>query len=226
MIYFTDPIDEYTMQNLTEFDEFKFSNASKEDLKFGDADDAEKKRNKALREDFKAFTKWWKDAPPDDVEAVKLEPAVTTPCSVVTSKYGWSANMERIMKAQALSDDTKMGYMRGRKTLEINPRHRSCARCAKRADEDPDAAETKELAVVMFETAMLESGFSFEQPADFAGRLFSLVTKTMGVDADAPVLSDEEIDASIPEKKAPEPELEPDAADADVDAEEPEKDEL
>ena len=80
--------------------------------------------------------------------------------------------------------------------------------------------------MVMFETAMLESGFSFEQPADFAGRLFSLVTKTMGVDADAPVLSDEEIDASIPEKKAPEPEPEPDAADADVDAEEPEKDEL
>ena len=133
MIYFTDPIDEYTMQNLTEFDEFKFSNASKEDLKFGDADDAEKKRNKALREDFKAFTKWWKDALPDDVEAVKLSNRlVTTPCSVVTSKYGWSANMERIMKAQALSDDTKMGYMRGRKTLEINPGTRSCARCAKR----------------------------------------------------------------------------------------------
>jgi len=228
VIYFTDPIDEYTMQNLTEFDEFKFSNASKEDLKFGDADDAEKKRNKALREDFKAFTKWWKDAlPPDDVEAVKLSNRlVTTPCSVVTSKYGWSANMERIMKAQALSDDTKMGYMRGRKTLEINPRHPLVRALREKADEDPDAAETKELAVVMFETAMLESGFSFEQPADFAGRLFSLVTKTMGVDADAPVLSDEEIDASIPEKKAPEPEPEPDAADADVDAEEPEKDEL
>ena len=151
---------------------------------------------------------------------------VTTPCSVVTSKYGWSANMERIMKAQALSDDTKMGYMRGRKTLEINPRHPLVRALREKADEDPDAAETKELAVVMFETAMLESGFSFEQPADFAGRLFSLVTKTMGVDADAPVLSDEEIDASIPEKKAPEPEPEPDAADADVDAEEPEKDEL
>ena len=99
-----------------------------------------------------------------------------------------------------------------------------------KAEEAPESLETKELAVVMFETAMLESGFSFEQPADFAGRLFSLVTKTMGVDADAPVLSDEEIDASIPEKKAPEPEPEPepepDAADADVDAEEPEKDEL
>ena len=226
VIYFTDPIDEYTMQNLTEFDEFKFSNASKEDLKFGDADDAEKKRNKALREDFKAFTKWWKDAlPSDDVEAVKLSNRlVTTPCSVVTSKYGWSANMERIMKAQALSDDNKMAYMRGRKTLEINPRHPLVRALRDQAEENPESPETKELAVVMYETAMLESGFSFEQPADFAGRLFSLVTKTMGVDADAPVLSDEEIDASIPEKKAPEPE--PETADAEPEAEEPEKDEL
>jgi heat shock protein beta len=95
------------MQNLTEIDEFKFSNASKEDLKFGDADDSEKKRNKALRDDFKAFTKWWQTVlPSDDVEAVKISNRlVTTPCSVVTSKYGWSANMERIMKAQALSSD-------------------------------------------------------------------------------------------------------------------------
>ena len=125
VIYFTDPIDEYTMQNLTEFDEYKFSNASKEDLKFGDADDKEKKRNKALREDVQGLHQVVEGrAPPDDVEAVKVSNRlVTTPCSVVTSKYGWSANMERIMKAQALSDDTKMGYMRGRKTLEINPRH-------------------------------------------------------------------------------------------------------
>ena len=119
VIYFTDPIDEYTMQNLTEFDEFKFSNASKEDLKFGDADDSEKKRNKALREDFKGFTKWWKDVlPVDDVEAVKISNRlVTTPCSVVTSKYGWSANMERIMKAQ------NPEFEGGKKILEVKLFH-------------------------------------------------------------------------------------------------------
>ena len=228
VIYFTDPIDEYTMQNLTEFDEFKFSNASKEDLKFGDADDSEKKRNKALREDFKGFTKWWKDVlPVDDVEAVKISNRlVTTPCSVVTSKYGWSANMERIMKAQALSDDNKMGYMRGRKTLEINPRHPLVRALREQSEADPNSETTKELAVVMYETAMLESGFSFDKPSDFAGRLFDLVRKNMGVEADADVLSDSEIDASLPEKKPKEPEVEDEVPDITFDDAEEMKDEL
>jgi heat shock protein beta len=187
VIYFTDPIDEYTMQNLTEFDEYKFSNASKEDLKFGDADDAEKKRNKKIREMFKDFTKWWKDVlPSDEVENVKISNRlVTTPCSVVTSKYGWSANMERIMKAQALSDDSRASYMRGKKTLEINPRHPLIKTLRERSIEDPESEETKELATVLYETAMLESGFAFDQPADFAGRLFSLVRKNMGIDENA-----------------------------------------
>merc|ERR1712216_570328 len=129
VIYFTDPIDEYTMQNLTEFDEFKFSNASKEDMKFGDADEGEKKQFKKTKEHFKPFTKWWKDALltsyPDSIENVKISNRLsTTPCVVVTSKYGWSANMERIMRAQALSDDSRAQYMKGKKTLKstINTR--------------------------------------------------------------------------------------------------------
>jgi len=208
VIYFTDPIDEYTMQNLTEFDEYKFSNASKEDLKFGDADDAEKKRNKKIREMFKDFTKWWKDVlPADEVENVKISNRlVTTPCSVVTSKYGWSANMERIMKAQALSDDSRASYMRGKKTLEINPRHPLIKTLRERSIEDPESEETKELATVLYETAMLESGFAFDQPADFAGRLFSLVRKNMGIDENAEVdaedadIEDEEEAAEDAEK--------------------------
>jgi heat shock protein beta len=208
VIYFTDPIDEYTMQNLTEFDEYKFSNASKEDLKFGDADDAEKKRNKKIREMFKDFTKWWKDVlPSDEVENVKISNRlVTTPCSVVTSKYGWSANMERIMKAQALSDDSRASYMRGKKTLEINPRHPLIKTLRERSIEDPESEETKELATVLYETAMLESGFAFDQPADFAGRLFSLVRKNMGIDENAEVdaedadIEDEEEAAEDAEK--------------------------
>ena len=208
VIYFTDPIDEYTMQNLTEFDEYKFSNASKEDLKFGDADDAEKKRNKKIREMFKDFTKWWKDVlPSDEVENVKISNRlVTTPCSVVTSKYGWSANMERIMKAKALSDDSRASYMRGKKTLEINPRHPLIKTLRERSIEDPESEETKELATVLYETAMLESGFAFDQPADFAGRLFSLVRKNMGIDENAEVdaedadIEDEEEAAEDAEK--------------------------
>ena len=210
VIYFTDPIDEYTMQNLTEFDDFKFSNASKEDLKFGDDTDAAKARLKKVKEEFKDFIKWWKEIlPSEDVEAVKISNRlVTTPCSVVTSKYGWSANMERIMKAQALSDDGRMAYMRGRKTLEINPGHPIIKTLKEKSEDDADDEDTKRTALIMYETALLESGFMFEEPKGFAGRLFDMVRRDLGVEADAEV-------------EEPDVDAEPDAA-----AEEAPKDEL
>jgi heat shock protein beta len=210
VIYFTDPIDEYTMQNLTEFDDFKFSNASKEDLKLGDDTDAAKARLKKVKEEFKDFIKWWKEIlPSEDVEAVKISNRlVTTPCSVVTSKYGWSANMERIMKAQALSDDGRMAYMRGRKTLEINPGHPIIKTLKEKSEDDADDEDTKRTALIMYETALLESGFMFEEPKGFAGRLFDMVRRDLGVEADAEV-------------EEPDVDAEPDAA-----AEEAPKDEL
>ena len=210
VIYFTDPIDEYTMQNLTEFDDFKFSNASKEDLKFGDDTDAAKARLKKVKEEFKDFIKWWKEIlPSEDVEAVKISNRlVTTPCSVVTSKYGWSANMERIMKAQALSDDGRMAYMRGRKTLEINPGHPIIKTLKEKSEDDADDEDTKRTALIMYETALLESGFMFEEPKGFAGRLFDMVRRDLGVEADAEV-------------EEPDVDAEPEAA-----AEEATKDEL
>ena len=210
VIYFTDPIDEYTMQNLTEFDDFKFSNASKEDLKFGDDTEAAKARLKKVKEEFKDFIKWWKEIlPSEDVEAVKISNRlVTTPCSVVTSKYGWSANMERIMKAQALSDDGRMAYMRGRKTLEINPGHPIIKTLKEKSEDDADDEDTKRTALIMYETALLESGFMFEEPKGFAGRLFDMVRRDLGVEADAEV-------------EEPDVDAEPEAA-----AEEAPKDEL
>jgi len=204
VIYFTDPIDEYTMQNLTEFDDFKFSNASKEDLKFGDDTDAAKARLKKVKEEFKDFIKWWKEIlPSEDVEAVKISNRlVTTPCSVVTSKYGWSANMERIMKAQALSDDGRMAYMRGRKTLEINPGHPIIKTLKDKSEDDADDEDTKRTALIMYETALLESGFMFEEPKGFAGRLFDMVRRDLGVEADAEV-EEPDVDAE-PEAAAEE----------------------
>ena len=210
VIYFTDPIDEYTMQNLTEFDDFKFSNASKEDLKFGDDTDAAKARLKKVKEEFKDFIKWWKEIlPSEDVEAVKISNRlVTTPCSVVTSKYGWSANMERIMKAQALSDDGRMAYMRGRKTLEINPGHPIIKTLKDKSEDDADDEDTKRTALIMYETALLESGFMFEEPKGFAGRLFDMVRRDLGVEADAEV-EEPDVDAEpeVAAEEAPKDEL-------------------
>jgi len=210
VIYFTDPIDEYTMQNLTEFDDFKFSNASKDDLKFGDDTEAAKARLKKVKEEFKDFTKWWKEIlPSEEVEAVKISNRlVTTPCSVVTSKYGWSANMERIMKAQALSDDGRMAYMRGRKTLEINPGHPIIKALKEKSEDDAGNEDTKRTALIMYETALLESGFMFEEPKGFAGRLFDMVRRDLGVEADAEVEEpDVETEPEAEAQEAPKDEL-------------------
>ena len=182
MIYFTDPIDEYTMQNLTEFDEFKFSNASKEDMKFGDADEGEKKQFKKTKEHFKPFTKWWKDALltsyPDSIENVKISNRLsTTPCVVVTSKYGWSANMERIMRAQALSDDSKRST-KGKKTLEINYKHPLVAALKEKYEADGEDETSKNLAVVMFETALIESGFVIDDSKSMASSASLICSRT------------------------------------------------
>ena len=201
VIYFTDPIDEYTMQNLTEFDDFKFSNASKEDLKFGDADDDEKARFKKTKEALKSFTTWWKSKLPDTmIEAVKVSNRLsTTPCVVVSSKYGWSANMERIMKAQAMGDESRHEYMRGKKTLEVNPRHPMIAALKERAATDPDSEETETLAKLMFETAMLESGFSFYKPQEYTSRVFYLLKSNMGIEKDAELV--DETQFHLPEEE-------------------------
>ena len=228
VIYFTDPVDEYTMQNLTEFDDYKFSNASKEDLKFGDADDDEKARFKKTKAAFKPFTAWWKSKLPENViEGVKVSNRLsTTPCVVVSSKYGWSANMERIMKAQALGDDSRHEYMRGKKTLEVNPRHPMIAALKERSEQDPDSEETAVLAKLMFETAMLESGFTFDKPGEYAGRVFDLLKGNMGVAKDAELVDEtqfhiveeekEETDAEEPVAESDEPVAESDEPAADA----------
>ena len=237
VIYFTDPVDEYTMQNLTEFDDYKFSNASKEDLKFGDADDDEKARFKKTKAAFKPFTAWWKSKLPENViEGVKVSNRLsTTPCVVVSSKYGWSANMERIMKAQALGDDSRHEYMRGKKTLEVNPRHPMIAALKERSEQDPDSEETAVLAKLMFETAMLESGFTFDKPGEYAGRVFDLLKGNMGVAKDAELVDEtqfhiveeekEETEAEEPVAESDEPAAESDEPAAESDEPAAESDE-
>lgn len=120
VIFFTDPVDEYLMQYLMDYEDKKFQNVSKEGLKLG-----KDPKNKDLKESFKDLTKWWKSAlASENVDDVKISNRLAdTPCVVVTSKFGWSANMERIMASQTLSDANKQAYMRGKRVLEINPRH-------------------------------------------------------------------------------------------------------
>eukprot|EP00951_Prasinocladus_malaysianus_P001320 scaffold9070_cov38-Prasinocladus_malaysianus.AAC.1 len=192
VIYFTDALDEYVMQQLTEYDDVKFSNASKENLKMSDTDEKEKKRDKALKEEFKPLTKWWKDALGGAVSSVKVSTRLTsTPCIVVTSQFGWSANMERIMASQALSDAEKQSYMKGQRTLEINPRHPVIAALKDRSEAEGDTDETKDMARLMYQTALLESGFLIDEPKDYATLVHKFLKTQMGLDPDAEVVKDD-----------------------------------
>merc|ERR1712060_622565 len=163
-----------------------------DDLKFGDKSDDEREKEKKVKEAYKETTKWWKALlPSDDVEGVKVSKRLeSTPCIVVTSKYGWSANMERIMKAQALSDDSRQSYMKGKKTLEINPRHPIITAIKEKVDEDPNSESTKMMAKLLYETALLESVFNIEDTKTFAKDMFSVIRGNLGVSSDA-ALEDE-----------------------------------
>merc|ERR1712087_485112 len=197
VIYFTDPIDEYTMQNLTEFDDKRFANASKEDLSMGEKGKKQQEREKAIKDEFKPLTKWWKSAlganNAGNIDSVKVSTRLSTsPCIVVTSKYGWNANMERIMKAQALGDD-RSSYMKGKRTLEINPRHPLIKALKDKVAENEEDDTTKALATLMYETALVESGFQSDEPKAFASRMYNLMSDTLGADPNAEVEEEEEI---------------------------------
>ncbi|KAG6551890.1 hypothetical protein Mapa_006506 [Marchantia paleacea] len=210
VIYFTDPIDEYLMQNLTEFEDKKFQNASKDDLKIGSKD--EKAKLKAIKEDFKDLTKWWKNLlGADKIEAVKVSNRLAdTPGVVVTSKYGWTANMERIMQAQTLSDPSKQAYMRGKRTLEINPRHPIIKELREKVAQNSEDEAAKQSAKLVYETALLESGFMLEDPKVFAARIYSVIKENLNVSPDA------EVDA---EPEVEEDDLSKDASEKDADEE-------
>lgn len=137
VIYFTDPVDEYLMQYLMDYEDKKFQNVSKEGLKLG-----KDSKLKEIKESFKELTNWWKGLlASENVDSVKISNRLAdTPGVVVTSKYGWSANMERIMQSQTLSDAAKQGYMRGKRVLEINPRHPIIKELRDRIAQDSDVS--------------------------------------------------------------------------------------
>merc|ERR1711968_156240 len=147
VIFLIDPIDEYAIQNLTEFDGKKLQSITKENLKFGDEEDVDKKRDELYTENFKGLTEWMKSVYGEKVEKITVSNRVVdTPCLLVTSQYGYSANMERIMQSQAFADNKRTSYLVSKKTMEINPRHPIIIELKKRAEESPDDDDTKDLA--------------------------------------------------------------------------------
>jgi len=184
VIYMTEPIDEYVVQQLKEFDGKNLVSVTKEGLELPE-DEEEKKKMEVDKEKFEPLCKVMKDILDKKVEKVVVSSRlVSSPCCIVTSQYGWTANMERIMKAQALRDTSTMGYMAAKKHLEINPDHAIVENLRQRAEADKNDKSVKDLVLLLFETALLSSGFSLEDPAVHAKRIHRMIKLGLGIDED------------------------------------------
>merc|ERR1712212_552824 len=184
VLYMCEPIDEYVVQQLKEYDGKSLVSVTKEGLELPEDED-EKKRREELKTLFEPLCKVIQDILDKKVEKVVVSSRlVSSPCCIVTSQYGWTANMERIMKAQALRDPSTMGYMAAKKHMEINPDHSIVENLRQRAETDKNDKSVKDLVLLLFETSLLSSGFSLEDPAVHARRIHRMIKLGLGIDED------------------------------------------
>ncbi|KNH08328.1 heat shock protein 8 [Perkinsela sp. CCAP 1560/4] len=182
VLFMVDPIDEYVMQQLKEFEDKKFVCLTKEGLTFEETEEEKKKREEETAS-FEQLCKTIKEVLGDKVEKVVLTSRLaTSPCILVTSEHGWSAHMEQIMKHQALRDSSMSSYMVSKKTMEINPKHSIVKELRAKADADQNDKTVKDLVMLLFDTALLTSGFSLEDPSGYANRIHRMIKLGLSLD--------------------------------------------
>jgi len=194
VLYMVDPIDEYAVQQLKEFEGKKLLSATKEGLQI-EEDEDEKKAFEEAKAKTEGLCKLMKEVLDDKVEKVVISNRLAdSPCCLVTGEYGWSANMERIMKAQALRDSTQSAYMSSKKTMEINPTNSIINALREKADADQSDKTVRDLIWLLYDTSLLTSGFSLDEPATFSSRIHRLVKLGLSIDDDADADVDDDME--------------------------------
>merc|ERR1712129_600751 len=189
-----DPIDEYAVQQLKEFEGKKLISATKEGLSL-EEDDDEKKEFEEAKAKTESLCKLMKEVLDEKVEKVVVSNRLAdSPCCLVTGEYGWTANMERIMKAQALRDSTQSAYMSSKKTMEVNPTNSIIVALREKADADQSDKTVKDLIWLLYDTSLLTSGFSLEEPATFASLIHRLVKLGLSIDDDDEAGAEDDMD--------------------------------
>jgi len=202
VLYMVDPIDEHAVQQLKEYDGKKLINITKEGLDLA-KDDDEKKTFEEKKANFEGLCKKMKEILGDKVEEVIVgDQMVDSPASLLTTEFGWSANMQRIMKAQVLRDSQMSSFMVGKKKMQVNPDHTIMIELNKKFSADASDRTVKDLVWLLFETALLTSGFSLDDPVTFAGRIHKLIKLGLSIDADDDD-EDEEEDMAAEDEQLP-----------------------
>jgi len=206
VLYLTEAVDEYAISALPEFEGKKFQNVAKEGFNIDGDTDAAKARREAANEKFDTLIKWLgEDALKDHILRAEVsERLADSPCALITSKFGWTANMQKIIQSQTHSKSQDMQrdyYLNQKKALEINPRHPLIKELLRRVEDNPADSTAKDMAIMMFNTATLRSGYNLKDTVNFAEQIELMMRQTLGVDADEAVEEEEEIvDEEPPEE--------------------------
>jgi heat shock protein beta len=238
VLYLTEAVDEYAISALPEFEGKKFQNVAKEGFSIDGDTEAAKERKNEVNERFEPLTKWMQeDALKDHILRAEISERLDkSPCALITSRFGWTANMQRIIQSQTHSKTQDMQrdyYLNQKKALEINPRHPLIKELLRRVEDNPGDEVAKEMALMMFNTATLRSGYMLKDTVAFADHIENIMRTQLGVDKDEQVDEEEEIvdeeppeDDEDEEEEEEEEEDEEDPADVASDDADKEKDEL